>query len=539
MSVSPMNSLHPSPFPHRSVIVRLSKDREIALDGLVPVVAASSPFAVGGSLCVVVEEPKVPYSRVARADHPAFDPSTSEGVTVDSLLGSYRLAALLWLSTIYRSSNALLPSEVQSIANWLAAASHAELSELVTKSSANGKALLHHLVKTLLPSAAVPAASHPFPIFTSSALVSSLVFNASAQLSTIALAMTFEAARLPLSTIEAASPHSSVSHAVHVLQWLLDESKLQRNPSCEMEIRSLLTRSIVSLSSYEAAAASCVATCRAELNQAMKQPFHSARHNIETGPNDVVVLTLPRMTVVVAAADNLQSTLTRCKSILLPLLATRMEANQSRQLAVWPESVPLPSEVSIPAVARAVNDEAVAEFATELGLLEAGFKAYATIASSMTVEGLNSHMVALSELSLRCSVLELSMAAAMLDDDEIDSYNSAVSKALKKKKNVSSQLHYGRPLQRFVSEIVRQWRSEMIACASLHSALKLRCEGGAVLSLTPFLSSILSPQNQEARRPKVAKGAIDTEPKQMVIREHVFDLIRSEAGFGNGMLANA
>lgn len=511
-----------------AICIRLYKNREPSLDELsVPIAIASSPFGQCPLSVIIVEPTTSPPKSVDRAE--SIIPIQSNGngsiLTVQSLFGSNRLAAFICLSNIYRSSNLFTPFQIQALADWIAAASSTELSELVSASgTSNGKLFLIHLVNRILPEVqTVPILYPTFPTLSSSGLFSSLILSASGQLSTIALALTLEASHTPLVVIDPASSssHSHVSCTAVSLQCLLDESKLTRNVTCNPEISSLLTSSIFSLASLLDAAESSVSVCRTEMKQSFKVPHSCGSTQFFN------ILTAPRITLVFSALKTFQDSVDRCESVLLPLLQCCLRSNESRKVEAWPEDIPLPPEVIVPVVARPVNDNSVKELTMELQSLNDVLHIRLTeLTSHINIEAVTSNLNYLSDLVVRISILEISMALLLLQDEEVDVYNLSVSKALKKKKNLSSKLHYGKALQRFVLEMASQYKS-ITSSSSMYEFLIYRCISGGILSLSPLLGELLIPLNKGSRRPKVAKGSLDTIPKRMVIRDIVFELIKS------------
>lgn len=506
----PIMSVNPS---HRSVCVRLYKNREPVLDELsIPIAAASSPFGYA-PISVVIEEP-IASKSVDRTEALLLS-LTNEGRFRCSLLGSDRLAALVFLSNVYRSSKVLSHLQIQALGDWIV--SHDEdLSKLIS-SSPNGKCFLSHLLSRVLPDVTtIPVSIPNLPVLSSSGLIHSLISSTTAQLSMVALALTLEASRSPLSILDSASSssHAEVTRIANTLQWLLDESKLTPRTKLESDVAALLSRGIFSLASLNDSARSAVSTCRTEMKHSLKLPTQS---------NESEIMTIPRIALIFSTLSSFQDTVARCHSILLPLLTSRTQSNSNRQILAWPEDQTIPVEVVVPIIARPVNEETVSELTNELNFLQNSVCGWT---SGLDDDfSLADRLVGVSELMVRCTVLEISMALVLLQDDEVDSYNSAVAKALKKKKNITSKLHYGKPLQRFISGLMSEMKSEELMTPDFKSLLG-RCEKGGILSLKTLLTEVITPLNQGSRRPKVAKGALDTDPKRMVIREHIFELIR-------------
>lgn len=496
---------------HQDCVVVEGVPEATSLDGAPPVTAILSEV----SSAKAVDKDVLSLT----SDAPVDSVNTSRAVE----LAAARLATILWLGNVYRTSDICSSDQVSRMARWVMARD--DILQLIsTQQQKELLDCLYRLSDSTNESEGLPLSKinlPPVPETASQLLVCTQLLLRAADLATINVAVATEVCRLPLKFLDTPSNsyHASVKRTAGAIKWLLDESKLQPRQGSEEEI-SLVHSSCYSLAQFSDAVQTAKAAARTELKNFTRN-YVCARSPLPLFD----VLLAPRVGLQVACHRMASESFDRINVLLVPRLRARLRvlSDEPRVVQSWPD-VSNPADIQLPKVPGV---QAASANMLQAAIDNVGEK-ISHITSSNLDQSAGSQRTKLHQsvsILIQILSLELAVGVLLLEDQKLDCYNAAAEKALKKKKNISARLHIGQPLDRFLAALLSDLPDSESVSRVTYIPNVLANLG--LIDIGSQLETALSVANQSSRRPKVAKGCLDATPRLMLIRLTILDKIRS------------
>ncbi|CEL93096.1 unnamed protein product [Vitrella brassicaformis CCMP3155] len=350
-----------------------------------------------------------------------------------------------------------------------------------------------------------------------------------AQMADCSSVLAIEALQLPTPflDLDGRRQHEGAVVAANRIKWLLEESKTAKKPD-ETHKTRLMARCVYVHGALVDSLEQLMRAIRPELRAfaSRKSVAEGDTASVVEGDEDLNALPL-----MVPAMSVREATI-RCAKTAIQEAELVLERNQ----ATIPEDVaPLPdtpasadrTNITVPPTAETHSSESHARLEGTLKDIKTSIAAFQT--SALPNGDLPSVLTDVEKSLdlLRRSVLcEAAGALQIFAKEEVDKYRKALEAMEKKKKNVSTKLTIGRPVERFRqclnSVVYQDAGGRMDKC---DECLLGQLTAACLIGMADSLEDILTVRNQETRKPKVAKGTQDYTPIQMAIRKQVMRAI--------------